>query len=88
MTNYGQTSKELEEEYEKEEEPTEKEYIKTFPKKFSSSLPRVRLSMKVPDSMEYMGGWDSIRMTVPKSDIYNKEWQNFETPLFGKKKKI
>jgi hypothetical protein len=86
MTNYGQTSKELEEEYEKEEEPTEKEYIKTFPKKFSSSLPRVRLSMKVPDSMEYMGGWDSIRMTVPKSDIFNKEWRNFDTRLFKKKK--
>ena len=86
MTNYGQTSKELEEEYEKEEEPTEKEYIKTFPKKFSSSLPRVRLSMKVPDSMEYMGGWDSIRMTVPKSDIFNKDWRNFDTRLFKKRK--
>lgn len=86
MTDYGKTSKELEEEYEKEEEPTEKEYIKTFPKKFSSSLPRVRLSMKVPDSMEYMGGWDSIRMTVPKSDIFNKEWRNFDTRLFKKKK--
>jgi hypothetical protein len=87
MTNYGQTSKELEEEYEKEEEPFEQEYIRTFPKKHSSSLPRARLCVKIPNSMDYMGGFDSIRMTIPKSDIFNKEWRNFNTRLFGKKKR-
>lgn len=87
MTDYNKTSKELEEEFEKEEEPTEKEYIKTFPKKFSSSLPRARLGVKIPDSMSYMNSIDSLSVKIPHSDIYNKEWKNFETPLFGKKRK-
>lgn len=87
MTNYGQTSKDIQEEYEREEEPFEQEFVKTFPKKHSSSLPRARLGVKIPNSMDYMGGLDSIRMTIPKSDIFNKEWRNFNTRLFRKKKK-
>jgi hypothetical protein len=88
MTNYGQTSKELEEEFEREEEPVEQEYIKTFPKKFSSSLPRARLGVKVPDSMSYMNRIDSLKIDIPHSDIYNKEWRSFNTSLLvGKKRK-
>lgn len=85
MADYGKTSKELEEEFEKEEEPIEQEYIKTFPKKFSSSLPHARLGVKVPDSMNYSIG--SLKVKIPPSDIYNKEWQNFDSRLLGKKRK-
>ncbi len=87
MPNYGHTSKDIQEEYEKEEEPFEQEYIRTFPKKHSSSLPRARLGVKIPDSMSYMNSIDSLSVKIPHSDIYNKEWRNFETPLFGKKRK-
>jgi hypothetical protein len=87
MTNYGQTSKELEEEFEREEEPIEQEYIRTFPKKHSSLIPRVRTDVKLPNTMDYMGRFDSLRVTIPYSDVYNKEWRNFDTRLFGKKKK-
>lgn len=86
MPTYGQTSKELEEEFEKEEEPIERKYVKMFPKSHSSLLPRARLDVGLPNSMNYMGGLDSIRMTIPKSDIYNKEWRNFDTRLFKKRK--
>lgn len=87
MTNYGQTSKELEEEYEREEEPIEQDYIRTFPKKHSSLIPRVRTGVKLPNTMEYIGRFDSLKVNIPHSDIYNKDWQKFETPLFGKKRK-
>jgi len=88
MPNYGQTSKDIQEEYEKEEEPFEQEYIKTFPKKHSSSLPRARLGVKIPNSMDYMNTVDTIRVGIPRSNIYNKEWTtNLETPLFGRRKK-
>ena len=43
--------------------------------------------MKIPDSMSYMNSIDSLSVKIPHSDIYNKEWKNFETPLFGKKRK-
>jgi len=86
MTNYGQTSKELEEEYEKEEEPIEQEYVRTFPKRHSSLLPHMRLDVKLPSSM---GCCDinSLKVKIPHSDIYNKEWRNLDTRLFGKKRK-
>lgn len=88
MTNYGQTSKELEEEFEREEEPIEQEYIRTFPKKHSSLIPRVRTDVKLPNTMDYMGRFDSLKVNIPHSDIYNKEWRNFNTSLLvGKKRK-
>lgn len=87
MTDYGKTSKELEEEYEREEEPIEREFVRTFPQKHSSSLPRARLGVKVPDSMYYMNRINSLKIKIPHSDIYNKEWENFNTGVFGKKKK-
>jgi hypothetical protein len=85
MANYGKTSKELEEEYENEEEPIEKEYIRTFPKSHSSILPHLRLDVKLPNTNGCNIG--SLKVKIPKSDIYNMEWRNFNTNLFGKKKK-
>jgi hypothetical protein len=37
--------------------------------------------------MDYMGRFDSLRVRIPHSDVYNKEWRNFDTRLFGKKRK-
>lgn len=85
MTNYGQTSKELEEEYEKEEEPIEQEYVRTFPKSHSSLLPHMRLGVKIPSSMDY--NINSLKVKIPHSDVYNTEWRNFNTNLLGKKRK-
>jgi len=86
MTNYGQTAKELEEEFEREEEPIEQEYIRTFPKSHSSLLPHMKLGVKLPSSMDCCN-IDSLRVKIPHSDIYNKEWRNFDTRLLGKKRK-
>lgn len=85
MVDYGKTSKELEEEYEKEEEPIEKEYVRTFPKSHSSLLPHMRLGVKLPSSMDH--NINSLKVKIPKSDIYNVEWRNFNTNLLGKKRK-
>ena len=85
MTTYGQTSKEIHDEYEKEEEPIEEEYIRTFPKKFSSSLPRVRLGVDLPNSMN--NNMDALRIKIPHSDIYNKGWKNFDSRLLGRRKR-
>jgi hypothetical protein len=88
MPNYGQTSKDIQDEYEKEEEPFEQEFVRTFPKKHSSSLPRARLGVKIPNSMDFMNSVDSIRVGIPHSNIYNKEWTtNLEAPLFGRKRR-
>jgi hypothetical protein len=87
MTHYGQTSKEVQEEYEKEEEPIEEGYMKTFPKRHSSILPHVKLGVTIPSSMGYMNTMDSIRMRIPHSSIHNKDWEKFESPLFLRKKR-
>ena len=86
MSDYGKTSKELEEEFEREEEPIEREYVRTFPKSHSSLLPHMRLGVKLPSSMDY--NINSLKVKIPHSDIYNKEWQNFDSRLLGKKRKI
>ena len=85
MPDYGKTSKELEEEYEREEEPIEKEYVRTFPNSHSSLLPHMRLDVKLPSSVGY--DMNSLKVKIPKSDIYNMEWRNFNTNLLGKKRK-
>lgn len=85
MSEYGKTSKELEEEFEKEEEPIEREYIRTFPKKHNSLLPHLRLDVKLPSTEG--NNINSLKFKIPKSDIYNMEWRNFNTNLLGKKRK-
>ncbi len=88
MKNYEKSSKNIQEGFEKEEEPFEQEYIRTFPKKHSSSLPRARLGVKIPNSMDYMNTIDTISVGIPHSDIHNAEWTtNLTAPLFGRKKK-
>jgi len=86
MSHYGQSSKEIQEEFEKEEEPIEEQYMRTFPKRHSSILPHVKLGVSIPSSMGGMD-MDSLRIKIPHSDVYNKEWRSFGSSLFGKKRK-
>jgi hypothetical protein len=86
MTNYGQTSKEIQEEFEKEEEPIEDQYMRTFPKRHSSILPHVKLGVDLPSSMGATN-MNSLRIKIPHSNVYNDEWRNFGSSLFGKKKR-
>lgn len=69
MTNYGQTSKELEEEFEKEEEPIEQEYIRTFPKKHSSLIPRVRTNVKIPNTNSNLNVILGVKL--PRTDMHD-----------------
>ena len=69
MTNYGQTSKELEEEYEKEEDVVETKYISTFPKKFSSMAPCEQLRVKVPNTNSKLNVILGVKL--PHSDMHD-----------------
>ena len=55
--DYGQTSKDLEEEMEEESEKTDKHYR-------NSLLPHFRFGVKLPDSMRGMGG-NGLNFKVP-----------------------
>jgi hypothetical protein len=68
MTNYGQTSKELEEEYEREEEPIEKEY-KIFPKKHNSLLPNERFGVKLPNTNSNLNVMLGVKL--PRTDMHD-----------------
>jgi hypothetical protein len=69
MPNYGQTSKEIEEEFEKEEDIVERKYVKTFPRAHSSDIPRARLDVDIPDSTPRT--MNILGVKLPHSNAYD-----------------
>jgi hypothetical protein len=73
---YGQTSKELEEEYEEENEP---------PRHYRNSLlPHFRFGIRLPNSMKGMGGIN-ISNNIKSFPLYDSTPWKTRIPKSGKK---